>query len=139
MQLTLNHLHGGTTLRKLVMLAGLLCCLTATAHAQEDDLEWNVVVSQEGKGGLFGLFYLVQLALFAPEVDTRTALSFGPTDAGVSIDLGRPEAPWQTIHANGYTANGAPGLDTVIRIGQCQLTIQGGLIVATTRCHENGR
>jgi hypothetical protein len=120
------------------MLAGLLCCLIGTAHA-EDDLEWNMVVSRGGSGGLFGLFWLDVLGFFEPELDARTMLSFGPTDAGVSIDLGRPEAPWQTIHANGYTANGAPGLDTVIRIGQCQLTIQGGLIVATSRCHENGR
>jgi hypothetical protein len=113
---------------KLIGIALSLCCLAGPARAE--DLIWNVVVTPQGRS----LNYLEVLVFSEPELDAKTMLSFGPPDDTVSIDLGRHEAPWQIVHANGYTANGAAGLNTVIRVGRCELTIQGGLIVAADRC-----
>jgi hypothetical protein len=115
---------------QLIGIALSLCCLAGPARAEELQT-WNMAVSPNG----IGIFWLEQLAFFEPAIHSTTFLSFGPTnDVAISADLGRPEAPWQTVHANGYTANGAAGLNTVIRVGRCELTIQGGLIVAADRC-----
>jgi hypothetical protein len=38
------------------------------------------------------------------------------------------------VSAESFVANGAAGITTVIRLGTCELTIQGGLIVAAQRC-----
>jgi hypothetical protein len=120
---------------QLIGLALALCGLAGPARAEE--LTFNMVVSPSG----FGLFWTEQLAVFQA-TSHATELAFGPTDYydNILFDLGRPDAPWRNayfqnaVSAESFVAHGAAGLNTVIRVGRCELTIQGGLIVAADRC-----
>lgn len=113
---------------KFAVFAGLLLLSFATpALAQLDEEPYTFVVSRDG--GLYEFLWMIA---------TPDGFNVGPIDADKTINLGRPIAPWQngyfsnTVSASRFLANGQPGLNTVIHVGGCLLTFQGGLIVSAT-------
>jgi hypothetical protein len=117
---------------KLALLVGLLLCLAAPAYAQLDEESYTFVVYGDGI-----------LNHFLSMIATPDGMSVGPIDDTKRIDLGRPDAPWHTgffhnkVRAAGFVADGRPGLNTVIHLGACVITIQGGLIVSAVQSPFN--
>lgn len=117
--------------RLLVMVAVVLALigLWRVLTARADD--YPVVTTHAPD---FQLYYFGELAVSAQD---GHANSFGPTaESAAPISLGQPALPFRhgyfsgRVSANNYTAGGQAGLNTVIHVPNCTLTIRGGLVVS---------
>lgn len=98
------------------------------AHADGD---WPLLVTAPSGQGAF---YFPT----GPAVNTTgdQSIEFALVSGDTPLNIGLPSRPWRNVYvqnkvsAASFVANGSPGINAVLHVGQCVLTIQGGLIVS---------